>query len=76
MLRPDGAGDAAIQCSADRIFLAIAECFSDCDQTPSALIRSALCDLRHLCDANNLEFGACDQKAHALYLEELQGAKT
>lgn len=58
--------------SADRIRDALFDLYADCEQVPETLIIYALCDLRHLCDAQDVKFSAADKRAHAHYLEERQ----
>lgn len=59
--------------SADRIRDALFELYADCVQDPKSLIAYALCDLRHLCDCEDLAFDAQDRAGHRHYLEELKG---
>jgi len=58
--------------SAEHAFLAIADLYADCEQTPKTLITYVLCDLRHLCDREKLSFAELDKAGHAHYLEELK----
>lgn len=62
----------AMAISAERIWLAIADTYADCNQDPQRLVAYALCDLRHLCDQHGLAFDQTDQAAKALYSEERQ----
>ena len=40
----------------------------------AAAVCDLLCDLRHYCDANELDFGALDHLAHGNYIAELMEA--
>lgn len=41
------------------------------DEDISTLIGDLLCNLRHLCDAEGLDFGAVDKGSHRCYMEEI-----
>jgi len=49
------------------------QCFGG---TPKSLTTQLLIDLRHFCDAYQLDLGALDRMAHERYLEERSGAPT
>lgn len=67
------------QNSADRIWMAIADLYADCEQDPNVLITYALCDLRHLCDWLKLQepetvnFEGKIKESLDLYKEEKTG---
>lgn len=74
MPRPDGTiNDAGAACSAsaDRALSALYDLYADCEQMPELMVKYILCDVRHLCDQHDLDFRACDQSGHRLYLEEV-----
>lgn len=49
------------------------ECFG---RSPEAFMTNLLVDVRHFCDAYQLDLGAVDHRAHGDYLEERHGAAT
>lgn len=70
----DNDAGAACSTSADRILTALYGLYADCEQVPELMIRYALCNLRHLCDQQDLAFAECDRSGHSLYLDELDGS--
>ena len=75
MSRPDTPSPNTPDISATRLLEALAEVYADCAQTPLELATNALCDLRHLCDAQGFAFAQLDRDGHLLYCLELGRAK-
>ena len=73
-LKPQDASLHTPDIGAERIFEALCNCYSDCREDSATLIENALCDLRHLCDRDDLAYASLDRLGHRLYCEEREAA--
>ena len=55
---------------AARALKAYRSCVGDADTTPEEDVTDLLCDLRHYCDAEDLDLAALDRIGHSLYRHE------